>query len=265
MRLRVGARTDVGRVRQLNEDAYRVHASQGLFVVCDGMGGCPAGELASEMAGDAIVERLATRDAALASMASNGTRYLPRTRLLADAVRQSNEWIYKHARHDARRTGMGTTVVGTWVANHVASIAHVGDSRAYLWDSDRLLALTEDHSLGDTALKGGQSTLLRALGREPIVDVALTEVAVRPGDYLVLCSDGLTRMVPEPALARAIRDLREPQRICDHLVESANRNGGLDNITVVVIEVMGSWWRRLSNVWRLRAGGTHDAQTHPAV
>ena len=263
MRLRVGARTDTGRVRQLNEDVYLLQPKQGLFVVCDGIGGGPSGELASRIAGDTILAHLSEPgEAATATQLHGG--YRPRTSLLADAVRCSNERVYERARRDRRHAGMGSTVVGAWVAGHVASIAHVGDSRAYLWGGNRLVALTCDHSLAGAHADGDEGALVRALGREPVVDVDLAEVPVRPGDYLVLCSDGLTRMVPEPTLARTIRELRDPQRICDQLVAIANRNGGADNITVVVVEVMEGWWRRLSNLWRARAGGIANAQAHPA-
>jgi len=141
------------------------------------------------------------------------------------------------------------------------SIAHVGDSRAYLWHGERLEPLTRDHSLGEAHIAAGlieelrrlpveqQNALVRVLGREPYVDVDLKEVPVRPGDYLLLCSDGLTRMVPEYMLAQAFHQFREPQRICDFLIAAANDNGGADNITVVVVEVTGGWWRRLSNRW----------------
>lgn len=264
MHLRVGARTHVGRVRQINEDVYLLRAQQGLFVVCDGIGGGPSGELASQVAGDAIVARLAGADADVPVVASSPGRYLPRTSLLAEAVRRSNERVYDRARQDRRHAGMGTTVVSAWVAEHVASIAHVGDSRAYLWYGDRLVALTCDHSLASATVDDDENALVRAVGRERDVDVDCTEVPVRPGDYLVLCSDGLTRMVPETALARVIRDVRHPQRICDRLVEMANRNGGVDNITVVVVEVMGSWWTRISSQWKPHAGGIANADAHPA-
>lgn len=263
MRLRVGARTHVGRVRQLNEDVYLLRAQQGLFVVCDGIGGSPSGELASQVASDTILARLAEADADVPAAPAQG-RYRPRTSLLAEAVRHSNERVYDRARKDRRHRGMGTTVVSAWVAENVASIAHVGDSRAYLWYGDRLVALTCDHSLASANVNDEESALVRALGREPDVDVDLTEVPVRRGDYLVLCSDGLTRMVPEAALARVIRELRDPQRICDRLVDLANRNGGVDNITVVVVEVMGSWWQRLSTQWRPHAGEIPNAHTHAA-
>jgi PPM family protein phosphatase len=261
MRLRVGAGTDAGRVRDLNEDAYMLRAEEGLFVVCDGMGGAPAGEVASQMAIAAIVGQLSgNADENAATGAVDARAYLPHTTRLARVVRRSNELIYDQAQKDPCQAGMGTTLVGAWIRQHIASVAHVGDSRAYLWHDDRLEALTRDHSLEEH-----QNILVRVLGREPEVDVDLTEVPVQPGDYVLLCRDGLTRMVPEHVLARAIGEFREPQRICDYLIAAANSNGGADNITVVVVEVAGSWWRRLLNRWKRSARRGHDAETYAAV
>lgn len=263
MRLRVGTATDVGRVRDLNEDAYASRASQGLFVVCDGMGGAPAGEVASQMAVDTIVAELngAERDLAR-SPAPNQPGYRLQTSRLVNAVRRSNACIYNQAQLDRRQAQMGTTVVGAWINGHVASVAHVGDSRAYLWHDDRLEPLTRDHSLVEAQVRAGliqretslesehQNILIRALGREPDVEVDANEVPVQAGDYLLLCSDGLTRMVPERALSTAILQFRHPQRICDYLIRMANANGGADNITVVVVEVLGGWWQRLGSSFR---------------
>ncbi|HEY7501916.1 MAG TPA: PP2C family serine/threonine-protein phosphatase [Vicinamibacterales bacterium] len=256
MRLRVGAGTDTGRVRNLNEDVYVLRKDRGLFLVCDGMGGAPAGEVASQLAADAILQRLEMSDDS--DDPSNGeSMYLPWTNRLADAVRQSNREIYRHGQTDRRRAEMGTTVVGAWLNHHVASVAHVGDSRAYLWRDNGLQLLTSDHSLVEAQVSAGvlaregilqsrdQHILLRVLGGAPDVVVDLQEVPVRPGDYLLLCSDGLTRMVPDSTVADAIVRWRAPQRICDYLIDLANRNGGADNITVVVVEVVESWWRRL--------------------
>ena len=258
MRLRVGAGTDVGRLRHLNEDAYMSRAEEGLFVVCDGMGGARAGEVASQMAVDAIFKQLhgTTREEGEPA-SSEEQKYLPHTSRLAAAVRRSNECIYNQAQSDPSQTGMGTTVVGAWIRQHIAGVAHVGDSRAYLWHDDRLEPLTRDHSLAEAQMAAGlvdgetvlpaahHNVLVRALGREPKVEVDLKEVPVQPGDYVLLCSDGLTRMVPDDVLAHAITEFREPQKICDHLIATANGNGGADNITVVVVEVAGSRWRRL--------------------
>lgn len=236
-----------------------LRADEGLFVVCDGMGGAPAGEVASQMAIDAIVREL--REQTAVTPASDERRYLPLTNRLADVVRRSNEVIYDQAQKDPRQAGMGTTLVGAWIRQHIVSLAHVGDSRAYLWHGQRLEPLTRDHSLGEAHIAAGlieegrrlpveqQHALVRVLGREPDVDVDVKEVPVQPGDYVLLCSDGLTRMVPEYILARAFHECQEPQRICDVLIAAANDNGGADNITVVVVEVTGGWWRRLSNRW----------------
>lgn len=256
MRLRVGAGTDTGRVRALNEDAYMARVDEGLFVVCDGMGGAPAGEVASQMAVDAILRELC-HPASDGATGVSEQGYRPHTNRLAEVVRRSNEVIYDQAQRDPRQAGMGTTVVGAWIRQQVVGIAHVGDSRAYLWHDRRLEPLTRDHSLSEAHIAAGlleevrrlpveqQNVLVRVLGREPDVDVDLKEVPVQPGDYLLLCSDGLTKMVPEYVLAKAFHEFQEPQRICNYLIAAANSNGGADNITVVVVELRGGWWRRM--------------------
>jgi protein phosphatase len=167
--------------------------------------------------------------------------------------------------------------VGAWISDHIASVAHVGDSRAYLWRRNCLEPLTRDHSLVEAQVRAGvldreaggrsaqQNILLRVLGRDPDVDVELNEVPVQQGDYLVLCSDGLTRMVPDDAVAHAILDLRDPQTICNHLIDAANRNGGADNITLVVVEVRSRWWRRVADRWTQKTRGGRDGQAHIAM
>jgi protein phosphatase len=258
MRLNVGAATDKGRVRGHNEDAFALRAEQGLFVVCDGMGGTAAGEVASQLAVDTILEQL-NEAARGADVADVDAGYQPQTITLASAVRRANDAILGQAQQNASQAEMGTTVVAAWIDESIASVAHVGDSRAYLWHRDRLEPLTRDHSLVEEQVRAGlldrekslqseqQNILIRALGREADVQVDLAEVPVQVGDYLLLCSDGLTRMVPEPAMAETIARLREPQKICDSLIADANRGGGPDNITVVVVEVAGSWSRGRRN------------------
>jgi protein phosphatase len=269
MRLRVGAGTHTGRIRTLNEDAYMLRADEGLFVVCDGMGGAPAGEVASQMA-------LATIFSELREPVGSGphgspdrsgpdvprerrAELMPHTTRLGEVVRRSNEVIFDRAQKDPRQAGMGTTLVGAWIRQQVVGVAHVGDSRAYLWHDHRLEPLTRDHSFGEAQIADGliedvrrlpvehQNVLIRVLGREPDVEVELKEVPVLPGDYLLLCSDGLTRMVPEYELARAFHEFQDPQRICDVLIDAANSNGGADNITVVVVQVTGGWWRDVAS------------------
>jgi protein phosphatase len=276
MRLRVGAGTDTGRVRALNEDAYISRAEEGLFVVCDGMGGAPAGEVASKLAIDAIVRALDGGGQSGAAP-SPAPAVRPHTKRLAEAVQQSNEFIYDQAQKDPRQAGMGTTVVGAWIRGSHVGVAHVGDSRAYLWRDDRLEPLTRDHSLVEAHIAAGlidagrslpaenQNVLVRVVGREPHVDVDVRDVRVQPGDYVLLCSDGLTRMVPESELAGAIQRLQDPQRICDYLIAIANQNGGSDNITVVVVQVTGSWWHRLLERWKRSVRRGQDVETYAAV
>ncbi len=265
MRLRVGARTDPGRTRTLNEDAYVSRPHEGLFIVCDGMGGAPAGEVASQLAVNMILARLDAGDPDATDVESEDGSYLPRTNRLADAVRRSNRAIYDDGRRNPLRAEMGTTIVSAWLNRHIASVAHVGDSRAYLWHDNGLVPLTRDHSLVEAQVHAGvlhrdeimqaehHNVLLRVLGGAPDVEVDLAEVPVQAGDYVLLCSDGLTRMVREATLADAIARLREPQRICDHLIDLANRNGGPDNITVVVVEITDRWSvRRVVERWMVR-------------
>lgn len=261
MRLRVGAATDAGRVRDQNEDAFRLRADRGLFVLCDGMGGGPAGEVASALAANSIVDNFNGSETSTTQSSGSANGYLPQTGRLSDAVRRSNQFIYRQAQENPDHAEMGTTVVSALVNDRIASVAHVGDSRAYLWHRGSLEALTRDHSLVETRVAAGivdreasfesddQNVLIRVLGREPDVEVDLTEVLIQPGDYLLLCSDGLTRMVPEQALSDAIAQLRVPQKICDHLIRAANDGGGEDNVTVIVVHLPVSRWRRILSQW----------------
>lgn len=249
MRLKVGAATSVGRVRPINEDAFVANAEAGLFVVCDGMGGAAAGEVASKLAVDTIGAALQNGVAA----GEGDTRFSARTRRLGDAVRQANRAIMERSRGNREQAGMGTTVVGAWADDGVVSVAHVGDSRAYVSNGHGLQSVTSDHSLVEAQVQAGlisreqslqseqQNILLRALGRDANVEIDLAEVTVGAGDRLLLCTDGLTRMVSDDQLAAALDRYRgDPQAACDHLVETANTNGGPDNITVVIVEFLGS-------------------------
>ena len=259
MRLKVGAATSIGKVRQINEDAFLAKAEQGLFVVCDGMGGAAAGEVASQLAVETIGTRLNGVSAEAPDAPDGSAQFHARTLQLGEAIREANRAIITRAQGDASQAGMGTTVVGAWADAGVVSLAHVGDSRAYLANAGGLEGVTSDHSLVEAQVQAGlidreeslqsehQNILLRALGRDENVEVELAEITVAPGDRLLLCSDGLTRMVGDADLAAALDRFRgEPQQACDFLIEAANRNGGADNITVVIVEFSGS---RLSSVF----------------
>jgi protein phosphatase len=259
MRLNVGAATSVGRVRPMNEDAYLARPGQGLFVVCDGMGGAAAGEVASALAIETIAARLN------GGPPPGGTYrgYQPRTAWLGQAIESANRAIIERAASDAAQAGMGTTVVGAWLRDGMASIAHVGDSRAYLSNADGFEALTADHSLVEAQVQAGlidreqslksehQNILLRALGRDPDVQVELTEVLIAPGNRLLLCTDGLTRMVNDHKLADCLEHHKgNPQAACDDLIKQANDAGGPDNITAVVVDVQGSMFGWLFGLFK---------------
>jgi protein phosphatase len=262
MRLKVGAATSVGRVRPINEDAFLAQADRGLFVVCDGMGGAASGEIASRLAVDTIGASLnPPSPSVLRRTSTNGDlRFHDRTLQIGEAIRRANRAIIDCAgRSNGEHAGMGTTVVGAWVDGGLVSIGHVGDSRAYLSNESGFESLTSDHSLVEAQVQAGilnreeslqsehQNILLRALGRDANVEIELTEATVSIGDRLLLCTDGLTRMVTDDQLAAALNRFRgDPQAACDHLIDTANTNGGPDNITVVIVEFTGS---RLSQVF----------------
>jgi protein phosphatase len=259
----MGACTDKGQVRTLNEDFYACKPDLGLFIVCDGMGGEAAGEVASQLAGETILRQLdGTETWAQGKPTAVDRGFQAATRRIESAIRLANQAIHKEAQKDSERKGMGTTVVCAWIRDNLASLAHVGDSRAYLWRHQSFEQVTSDHSLVEEQVRAGlmtreesrqaenQNVLLRALDGKAEVEVDLAELPLLPGDYLLLCSDGLSTMVDDPTMADTITRLREPQKICDSLVELANRNGGEDNITVVIIQAREeSWWQRFRSMF----------------
>ncbi len=230
----VAAKSDVGRVRQGNEDSYLVH--QPLFAVADGMGGHLGGEVASETA-VAIIKRRWEQDAPTD------------TKGLAAIVHDANAAVWEKAQSDPNLRGMGTTCTLVLLDGAELHIAHVGDSRAYLYRSDELSQLTEDHTLVSRMVKEGRlkpeeaerhpqrSIITRALGVDPEVEVDELSIGVEEGDRLLLCSDGLTAMISFETLAEVLSSEREPQRAVDRLVDAANDAGGEDNVTVVLIDM----------------------------
>jgi protein phosphatase len=226
-------RTDTGRARQGNEDSSYARAP--VFVVADGMGGAQAGEVASRLAIEAFEEGLPRA----------GT---PEERLSV-VVQRANRAIYDRANAEARYDGMGTTVTAAYLDDDHVVIAHVGDSRAYRLRGGELTRLTEDHSLVAELLRGGKLTeeeaaehpqrsiITRVLGVEPIVEVDTFTYAVRPGDVILLCSDGLTSMISERQVAEIILAAPNLERAAQRLIDEANAAGGRDNITVLLFRV----------------------------
>jgi serine/threonine protein phosphatase PrpC len=227
------ARTDTGRQRHTNEDAYFARAP--AYAIADGMGGAQAGEVAAQIAAEAFESRLregGTAEERLARVAS-----------------EANREIYELAKSDSSRSGMGTTLTGALLADNEVSIVHVGDSRAYLFREGALRQLTRDHSLVEELRRHGRLTteeaeehpqrsiITRALGPDPDVDPDVHTHQVRSGDVFVLCSDGLTSMVREDRIQEVLSASKSLQSAVDALVDEANAAGGRDNITVVAFRV----------------------------
>ncbi|MFI5097605.1 MAG: Stp1/IreP family PP2C-type Ser/Thr phosphatase [Candidatus Acidiferrales bacterium] len=256
--------TDVGRVRTNNEDSFRILEALHLFVLSDGMGGEAHGEVASSMAVESIVNYCAEAkdDSGMTLDGAAGEHWAEKTKRLQSAVYLANSRIYESAQKNPEQRGMGATLTAAWFDNGRLSIAHVGDSRAYLLRGGTLLQLTNDHSLVAEQVRRGiitpqeaeasemQSVLLRALGAHSQVDVDIDEVGIYPRDVLLLCSDGLTRMVTEPEIAGSLQAETDPASAARKLIELANERGGTDNVTVIVARFQEepkswlSWLRR---------------------
>lgn len=264
MRIASGGVTDTGRVRTNNEDCFRIVAPMGLFVLSDGMGGEAHGEVASALAVDTIVQHCEEAESDPTSPVFGELRpsWSEKTKRLSSAVYLANKNIYESAEQHPEQRGMGATVTAAWIHGPKLSIAHVGDSRAYLLRSGSLQQLTNDHSLVAEQVRQGiltaaeaeqsemQSVLLRALGSQEQVEIDTEEHLLFPHDILLLCSDGLTRMVTEPEIAGTLQAETDPERAATRLVALANDAGGADNITVLVIRLDSeskgwfSWLRR---------------------
>ena len=262
-----GGLTDVGRVRANNEDCFRIVEPLNLFVLSDGMGGEAHGEIASALAVETVVKHCLEANANPAAPFFGLTKanWSDRTKRLSSAVYLANKKIFESAQAHPEQQGMGATLTIAWIEGSELSIAHVGDSRAYLLRNGSLQQLTSDHSLVAEQVRRGiltpseaeksdmQSVLLRALGSQPQVEVDVEEQMLFARDLLLLCSDGLTRMVTEPEIAGTLQAETDPGRAAEKLIELANERGGADNITVVVVRVGNvgskgwfSWWRRKS-------------------
>lgn len=234
--LQAAALSDVGKVRASNEDAYGYCLDAGVFAVCDGMGGAAAGEVASRIAVDTLVERLC----AVTSLED-------RRQALEESIAAANHLVYTHSAQDASLHGMGTTLVAVAIQVGKALIGHVGDSRCYLFRAGQLKRQTDDHSLVDEQVRLGHMTqadaehsplrnvITRAIGTQKSVQPEITDLPLEAGDILLLCSDGLTREVPETRITSILRGPGTIEKLCQQLIDAANDAGAHDNVTAVLI------------------------------
>lgn len=238
MLVRSCAISDVGKKRQKNEDSYLINNDLKLFIVADGMGGHAGGEYASRIAITTI------EDTFKEPSAQDGPEGL-----IESSIKDAGSKIVSKAEEDRALKGMGTTVIALHLTDKKAILGHVGDSRAYLFRDGVLDQLTEDHSLVNEQVKSGliseeearnhqfKNIITRSLGVTPEVDVDLVSRKIKAGDTFLLCSDGLSNLVELNEMEKELRE-RETVLAAKSLVDTANKRGGDDNITIIIVEVV---------------------------
>lgn len=250
MDIRSAAQTDVGRVREKNEDAYFSSDELGLYVVADGMGGHVGGQMASSLAVKVMQEQVQCHHVELVAGADvKPLESSPVPRLLADTVRAACAAIFDAAQEEPDLQGMGTTVTGMMMLSARAFVAHVGDSRCYLQRGDRIIQITDDHSLVNEQIKAGlisreqarssrlKNIITRSVGFEKDVAVDTFALPVQTGDRFLICSDGLANFVDDTEIGLALATLELPE-VPERMISLANERGGDDNITVVCLATL---------------------------
>lgn len=260
----VAGKSDVGCVRTNNEDNFGYDLRDGIFVVCDGMGGQAAGEVASKLGVDTLLsyfrnggatgeyQRIGTPPESVSETA----------KALASAVNLANQTIYEAGQQQTTQAGMGSTVVAALVRGNALSIANVGDSRIYLVRQGVIQQLTQDHSLVMEQVRRGyitreqaenseiQNIILKALGSEETVDPDIEDLVVVPGDVLVMSSDGLTKYVHDEEILQLVSASESLEESCETLIQTAKDRGGDDNITCLLLKVVRRpWYKEILQRW----------------
>ena len=245
--LRAAGYTDVGRVREVNEDAFAVDARKGLFIVADGIGGHPGGDIASRIAVEQWVELLEARIATARDPRNESDPVIGD--VLLDSLAALDLRVHEAGLAHTQTGGIGTTVVAAMVTRRRLFLAHMGDSRAYLWRHGRSRRLTQDHSVVSLLVEHGHiskedalhhpaaSQLTRFAGMAADIPADLCDLDLMAGDRLLLCTDGLWSLVPKTRLDSILAQRFPPEAICRKLVEAGNQAGGHDNLTAVVVDV----------------------------
>jgi serine/threonine protein phosphatase PrpC len=230
--------SDRGRKRATNEDAFGYSIEQGVYLVCDGMGGAAAGEVASSLAVDEVMRVLTDRAPGV-----------PLPSLLEQAISDANQVIYSRAQANTKLNGMGTTLVALVAEERRIQVLNIGDSRCYRMRGGNLEQITLDHSLVDEQVRLGRmsmaeaarspmrNVITRALGTQSRVTPDIFDLEADPGDLFLLCSDGLTRELTDGSIEQILARERTLEGLCRELVTAANQAGGSDNITCLLVRV----------------------------
>ncbi len=252
----VAGKTDVGRVRANNEDNFGFDKRCGIYVVCDGMGGAAAGEVASKMAVDSLLGyfRRAGKDGKVDIVGAYPSDFSMRAIALGSAINLANQKIFDASRASEDHAGMGSTMVAVAISENDFSIANVGDSRIYRIRGNAIEQLTQDHSLVMEQVRRGlitaeeakrvdyQNIVIRALGAEPTVQADIEDLTAQVGDTLVMCSDGLTRYLDDQQILQIVNETSGLEYAVDKLVITARDAGGADNITVLALKFQEQSW-----------------------
>lgn len=266
----VAGKTDLGSVRANNEDNFGYDLRYGIFVVCDGMGGQAAGEVASKMGVDIVLDyfrQSARKQDAAANGRTQANGASAAARALESAILLANQKVYAAGQQQPGRSGMGSTIVAAAVRGHALAIANVGDSRIYMVRQGAIEQLTEDHSLVMEQVRQGhitreeaqrsemQNVILRALGSEANVEADVEDLVAMPGDVILMTSDGLTRHLDDKEILEIILTSAGIDHAAGRLIEAANRRGGDDNITCLLLRIVERpWYKAIFN--KLFPGGT---------
>lgn len=265
----IAAISDMGCVRTNNEDNLGYDSRYGIYVVCDGMGGQLAGEVASKMGVDTVLTyfRQAHETKHFPQIGEHVDGVSERANALGSAIRLANEAIHEAATKHVQQRGMGSTIVSVLVDNNFVSIGHAGDSRIYMIREGKIQQITHDHSLVMEQVRRGlitleeaqvsemQNIIIRALGPEDKVQPDLDDFMAMPGDVLLLCSDGLIRHVPDDSILEVVQGTISLQLMAQRLIDAAKDGGGSDNVTVMLLRFVElSWWKRILR--RLFGGGS---------
>jgi protein phosphatase len=267
----VAGKTDVGCVRKNNEDSLGWDQRLGIYVVCDGMGGALAGEVASRMGVDLVLNyfREGRRSGSYPDYGEIPIAGSTNARALASAISAANAAIHENGQSNQAQHGMGSTIVAVLLIGNELVIGHVGDSRVYLLREGELRQLTQDHSLVMEQVRRGlitreqaaesemQNIIIRALGSEQSVQPDIEELNLMSGDTVMLATDGLTKLVRDEEIRNIVQSSDSVSAACDRLIDAAKANGGDDNITCLLLRVVEEpWHQRLLGKF-LRNGGAH--------